>query len=283
MFDFEIIGVNFLTCYDNEGGDDTGGEAGDDGSSNSGTENKGTTPPGGAPKVFDEAAVNKIVEDRLKRERQKSQKEREGMVKELETLKKGAGLTEAEKESLTKQIEDLKTQGMTAEQKAKVAKEKAEKEWKEKHESLSSERDKWKAEYERYRKANEVTQAAAEAGANPQSLKFLEALLSPKTRLVEDQDEDGKPKGTYTARVRMGGKDKDGKPVDLDFTVSEAVKYMKDSPDEFGVLFLTDAQSGLGGNNGTAGRKPVVNEKLSMADYMKMREKDPRALNLVKD
>lgn len=282
MFDSKIIALDFLTCYDNEGDQGDGDEAGGDEANNSGTENKGT-PPGDKPKVFDEAAVNKIVEERLKRERQKSQKERESMVKELETLKKGAGLTEAEKESLTKQIEDLKTQGMTAEQRAKVSKEKAEKEWKEKHETLGQERDKWKNEYERYRKANEVTQAAVEAGANPQSLKFLEALLSPKTRLVEDQDEDGKPKGSFTARVRMGGKDKDGKAVELDFTVSEAVKYMKDSPDEFGVLFLTDATAGLGGGNGTAGRKPVVNEKTSMADYMKMREKDPRALNLVKD
>lgn len=281
MFDFDITLVDlFLTCYDNEGGEATGDEQG----GNSEDQNAGN-PPIPAPangKALTQAEVDKIVEDRLKRERKKAQGERETLARELEALKaKGAGLTEAEKQELTDQIEKLKTAHLSAEEKARLAKSKADKEWEQKHQLATAERDSWKKQYEEYRVLNEIQSAALEAGASPQSLRFFQSLLGPQTRLAPEVGDDGKPVGTHTARVRMQGK-KDGKSVDLDFTVPDAVKYMKDSPEEYGMLFLSDLTPGLGGNNGASGKKPSVNSEMSMEEYLKLRASNPKGLGLVK-
>ena len=82
--------------------------------------------------------------------------------------------------------------------------------------------------------------------------KQIVTVLEKLTHLVEDKDEDGKGLGTYTPRVKFPDV-KEGKPVTLDFTVDEAVRRMKDLPDEYGNLFKSGVSGGLGGNSGSGG------------------------------
>lgn len=263
----------WLTCFENDGG-----------------ENPPPTPPPGAPpggddkdgeeggegdeEIKDQNHLNTV----LKREKQKFRQEREKLIGQLEGVKKTARLTTEEKDALQKQIDDLKTANMSAAERAKQQREKAEREWGQKVADTEQQRDHWRTQYEGFRISNEIKDAALEAEALPVGIKAIEALLRPTTRLVEETDEDGNPKGTYTAKVRIQGT-KDGKPAEFDFSVSEAVKYMKDLPDEYGYLFKGQANGGLGSGTGNQGKTRSVKD-MDMNTYMEQRKKNPASLGL---
>ncbi len=68
--------------------------------------------------------------------------------------------------------------------------------------------------------------------------------LAPATRLVPELDEDNKPTGQLIPRVKVTTV-KDGKPVPMEMTVTEAVKWMSEQ-DEHAPLFNSGATGGLG-------------------------------------
>jgi len=90
--------------------------------------------------------------------------------------------------------------------------------------------------------------------------------------------ETDQPTGRYVPKVRLAGKDKDGKSVILDLTPTEAVKQMKEMPEIYGNLFKSGAHSGIGGKNdsfkkGTEGGPPIGQ---GQAAYLRWREQQKK-------
>ena len=122
----------------------------------------------------------------------------------------------------------------------------------------AKERDAWRKRYEEESATNEILLASRqnEAVADEQLLE----LLKPKTRLVETMD-DGKPTGKFQNKVKLTTKNDKKEVVELDLTIGEAVKRMKDEPERFGNLFKSTLSGGLGaggstGNSSLNGDRP---------------------------
>lgn len=217
----------------------------------------------------------------LKKEKEKFRAEREKLVKQLEQVQSTVRLTEEQRNAMETQIEDLKLANMTVEERARHALTSAEKKASEALASESAKAKKWEAEYHDLKIGYEIKSAAGQHKVISGVVDVLESHLKPVTRLVDDLDEDGKPTGTRTAKVKFKDVDAKGKPVVLDLTVDETIKRMKELPDRFGSFFEGAAVGGVGGNTGTGARKQSV-AGMSTAEYMEQRKKDPASLGLVK-
>lgn len=202
----------------------------------------------GETATFTQDQVNRFLAD----ERRKLQKANEKTVSQLEALRKNASLTENEKVQLEERIETLKNEFLSKEQIAQKEAKKTEAKQKEELATVQKEIGKWKGLYEETTVENTLLGAAASDQDVFNPRQILE-LLKPKTRLVEELDEGGKPTGRFTPRIKLPGKDKDGNNIILELTASEAVKQLKENTAEYGNLFKSNVISGVGGsNNGSA-------------------------------
>ena len=95
--------------------------------------------------------------------------------------------------------------------------------------------------------SNSITSAAS-AGPNPaHRTEQIAAILKPITRLEQAVGEDGKPiEDQWVEKVDFMGRDKDGNPAKMVLTVTEAVKQMKEMPEDYGNLFVSGSTGGLG-------------------------------------
>lgn len=262
----------FVACYDNEpAGDDAAAKAAADAAAKAAADAAGKGGGGGDDNVRDQNHLNSV----LKREKEKMKAEREAQAKKLEQFQQSVRLTEEQNQALTAQIEELRAANMTVEEQARRNKEKADKEWGEKLKGAEEKASSWQRNYTDFRIGYEINAGGTTSGVIPQQMKFAEAFLRPNTRLVEDVDEDGKPTGTFTAKVKLASKDsKTGKPIVLDLSVPDAFKAMKEQPEEYGYLFEAHTKGGLGSQSGTPGKKPNV-AKMSTAEYIEARRKNP--------
>lgn len=244
----------------------------DDQNNDDKNDDKSSNPEGGDPnkKTFTQDEVNKM----LANDRRKNEERTKKVISELETLKQSKNLTEAEQQALTKRIEELNDQMLTKEQLAKKDKEKLQKDYDSKLTGVTTERDTWKARFERALIINAIHKASEEHEAydTSQMIGLVQAQMSP--RVVQETDESGNPKDIFTPRVKLLDKDsKTGAEVTLDLTISEAVKRMKERPENFN-LFKSTLNGGLGLGAG-AGRSdsdaPPLNDP---AAYRKWRNKN---------
>ncbi len=208
------------------------------------------TPPADPPVEDDKPTISqKKLNDILAIERKKHQDQQQKAIDQLEQAKKAKGLSDKEKTDLAAQIDDLKNSLLTKEQLAAQEKKKVQEELSGKVKAEQERADRnWKL-YESSTIQREITDAAVEHEAFRPSQ--LIRHLKDQTSLVEDKDpESGQTLGTYSTRVKFPDV-KDGKPITLDLTVKEAVKRMKDLPEEYGNLFKSGVSGGLGGSNGS--------------------------------
>jgi len=221
--------------------------------------------------MFNQDQVNTFVAD----ERRKMQEKQRKIVSDLENLKKTSNMTVKEKETLEKRIEDMQNQYLTAEEKARRAEETAEKKRSSEIAVLTKERDAWQKKH-----AEEVINTAIiGAAADHKALQHeqITALIGPKTKLVENLDDEGKPTGEYTPRVSFPDRDKEDEPIILELTVQETVKRMKEL-EQYGNLFEGGKVGGLGGTGSqTRGGKIdlVKVAKEDPARYRKLRKEKP--------
>lgn len=210
-----------------------------------------TDPPVTPPVDDDKPTIsNKKMNAIVAAEKRKFQEQQQQTIKQLETLQKAKGLSDKEKDGLASQIEDLKNSMLTKEQLAAKEREKLQNEHREKLTEQQQKAEKnWKL-YEESTIKRSIVDAASTNDAYRAS-QIVE-ILEKKTQLVEDKDGDGRGLGTFTPHVKFPDT-KDNKPIILDLTVEEAVKRMKDMPDEFGNLFKSGVVGGLGGSGGTGG------------------------------
>jgi hypothetical protein len=226
---------------------------------------EGETKPIIPPTAFNQDQVNKFLAD----EKRKWQVQQSKTIQELTDIKNRLTTSDEEKADLNKKIEEMQTQLLSKEELAEREKKKIESESKVKIDSLSDELSNYKNQYTTYRIKNEITQEAVEQEAF--SPAQVVALLQNDTRLVQVVGEDKKPTGDYSAVVAVRSV-KDGKPVNLQLSIKDALKRMKETPAEFGNLFKSTMAGGVGGGNlpGSPGSLKASDFK-DPADYRKNR------------
>ena len=212
--------------------------------------------------------VNSLVAE----ERRKAKAVADKAITQLETERNRAGTTQAEKDALEIRIEDLKASQLTAAELAKKEDKKRETKWQTEITNRDKEIEKWKGLYTGSTVKRAITDAAVEHNAhNP---RHIVKELASDTRLIEELDEEGKPTGELVPRVRMQTV-KDGKPVTLDMTVTEAVKLMSEQ-EEHAPLFNSGAAGGLGSrpNNPRGGGRNSDEPPTDPGEYQEWRKKN---------
>ena len=223
-------------------------------------------------KIFTQEEANTFAA-KHKRTAQDAQKQ---LATQLQEHKKNTKLSVEEKSELEKQIEDLQKQYMTVDERNRQTTEKASKKHKQELEDAITERDSWKTRYTQSTIEASITRAAADNKAI--EADQILAIVRPATKLAETLDEQGKPMGVFEPRVDFQDTDKDGKPINLDLSVSDAVKRMTEMP-RHGNLFQGNKSSGLGGSGGTGSKSLEIDiVKIAREDpalYRKLRKEKP--------
>ena len=269
-----MLALPWFAVYENDGdGGGDGGGGGDQGGADAAAAkaaaDKAAADKAAGGRTFTQAELNKFLAD----DRRKHQDQVKQTVAQLEELRTKVQLTESERTALAERIDTLNSSLMTAEEKAKQELSKKDKQLKETSESLSKERDKWKNEYTTEVITNQILRASTIHDAV--SSDQLMDLLLPKTRLVEVLA-DGKVVG-HAPKVKLKVPGDKGEAVELDLTVEESVKRMKELPELFGNLFKSGVKSGLGGNGSTgastSGQSLTDLAKKDPATYRENRKK----------
>lgn len=286
LFDF-LLNEVFVTYFEGEGegstetdpdsgsgeGDGDGGEGGAATATKS--ESKSSE---GSVDLFKESGIEKKdtfsqteVNDIMRKERKKHEERTKRTIKELEELKKTKSMTEQDRAKLQSRIEGLQDELLTKEQLAAKEREKMKNKHTEELKKLQSERDNWANRFTSAEISRAIHDAASAEGAF--NGEHIGALLRPNTQLVEDLDNEGKPKGTFTPRVKFQDTGEEGEPLTLDLTVKEAVKRMKETPEKYGYLFKSTASGGVGGEGSTGKKGEIDPSKMTPDQYRKHREK----------
>jgi hypothetical protein len=236
------------------------------------------TPPqpagAGEPK-FTQDDLNRILGD----DRRKHQAQVQRVEKMLEERAASKNLTVQEREQLAQQLDELRAASRTKEEQLLHEKKQLEDQRKK---EVEAERKAGK-EWERFYKESTVERSLLDAvvGGEAYNAKTMMAVLRPLTRLTEVTDEKT-GKGTGKFKVVVDFPDNDpatGEPIVMPHTPESAVKRMKDIP-EYSNLFKSGAVGGTGANSGVPASGKLDVRKLTQAQYMEIREKNPELLGL---
>lgn len=214
----------------------------------------------------------------LAEDRRKHQAKYQQLEETYNKLLENKNLTDQQRNELETNLEEVRSQFRTKEQQAEHERNKLVEKHSTELKTLTDERDKWRNDYTNMVISNSLLTAAGEAEAY--SAEQIEAILRPQTSLREELDEQGQKTGRLVPKVKMTGKDKDGKSIELDLSVGEAVKMMKETPERYGNLFKSTATGGLGSNTTGKPGQPVDVKKLSASEYRKLRKENPGAIGL---
>lgn len=227
----------------------------------------GNNKEGESEKKFSQDDVNRMLAEDRRKHQEKLTKTRE----ELEKLKASSTLTDEERQGLQARIDELQNIKVTKEEEAKKALEKERKEASERIKKIEEQSNRnWRLYEEEVIKGSIIQAAVDERAVSSEQLL---AILRPQTRLVESMDDAGKPTGVFTAKIKLVERDGEGKSKELDLSVKDYVKRMKDSPDKFGNLFLSDTQPGLGSFNRGSSSGDSTPPK-DIVEYQKWRNKN---------
>jgi len=230
-------------------------------------------PPKDEGKLMTQAQIDKIVEERLAKDRKELsaiRAQNAKTVEMLETLKKNREITDTQRTQLEEQIDHLNKTIMTKEQ--LTAKEK--KELKDaldaKLNDALKQADHWKKLHDESTVKRAIFDEVREKAFDPN--QFID-FLGPKTKLIEELNE-GQPTGRYSPVVSFIGRDKDGNSVPMELSVADTIKEMEKMTDKYGNLFKSGLTGGLGGkgSTGSGGKEGITDEvSSSFENYMKHR------------
>ncbi len=234
-----------------------------------------------AGKTFTQEDVDRIVQDRLAKATKSAHAEKQKLIDQLQQVQENAGTTATQKEALEAQIEELRNSMLSASELERKKQEKLDKDWQTKHEAATKEAQTWQTRHNSLLIGHEINRAAIEYKVLPNSIEFVEAKLRPQARLVEKVGDDGKPTGEFEAKVKIQSPNKEGKLIELDVSIAEAIKTLKEQPEKYGNLFEGNNAGGLGGGAGQPGKKADVRTLVdNPAEYMRLRKENPASVGL---
>jgi len=207
--------------------------------------------------------VNSLLADN-KRNLRKQVDDLTAMIDKLKSSNHGT-------EELQEKIQQLQTNLSTKEEIAEREKKKIQKESESKITELTAKLETITKDYTSETLIRAITDAAVTNKAY--APEQIVGLLRGNARIEEELGDDDKPTGRRIPKVRITVPDEDGKNKELDLTVSEAVKVMRETPAKYANLFMQEGEGGLGMQGfGRGGREPDLFQAAKTGDLAKYRE-----------
>jgi uncharacterized membrane protein len=238
-------------------------------------------------KTFSTNDVNRIVQERLDRDRKSREAQHKTEYQDLETryseLLATENLGEEQRSKLNEQLEDVRKKNRTKDQQAAHERKQLTDDYDTKLQVATKAAVIWENRF-RESSINRALQDAAsknDAYSNDQVL----AILRPMTKLVEVIDEiTNEPTGDYNTVIDFPDVDEKGVQIVTQRTPDETVKRMKDIP-EHQNLFKSNVVSGVGAHPATGGISSGTNGRIDCRNitpeqYKKIRDENPAALGL---
>lgn len=225
----------------------------------------------GRKKEMSQEDIDRIVKDRLDRERGKFKVREQELLTTLQTLEADKNTSASAREELQKQIAELEEKVLSKEELAakreKDAKAQAEKE------ILAT-----KADKDRYQtllvdnvRSQALTRAAVKCEAY--DVDQVVALLSNRVEVAEVLGEGRKPTGKFKLTLRLPAKDDDGNDIEEAFDVDKGVEeYLNRNPNLVRANVAGGAGTTPGGVKDASGRTIWYEEdigKMSSEEYSK--------------
>lgn len=205
-----------------------------------------------APKTYTQEEYDKATAA----QRYGYEKEMKKAAKEAQKLADDKRLSDEERAEHAKRAEDLQalytTEKEQAAQREKKQREAHDKELKDERTKVET----YKGKYAKTLIDNELAVVTADEA----TVGIIKKILRPDTVLVDELNEEGKPTGEQVVRVNFEDIDQKGKPVKLLISVPDAIKRMRELPEQYGSCFKGSGSSGLGGNNGRGGSGGMIED-----------------------
>ena len=218
-------------------------------------------------KMFNQEQLEHELGKRLAKEKTRQDE----LLGELKTVKNLQGLTTDERDSLQERITSIEKANMSKEELAIRDRKEAEVKYQEELKTSKDQAGVWKSRFEE----STITRALTDAAAKEKAFNTSQVvtLLQHNTTLVETTV-DGKKTGAFEPRVKFVGRDSDNNALEMDLTVPQAVAEMKKMSSEYGNLFESGLNGGLGGSNAGGGNGKLTDSVLgSQEAYDKNRER----------
>jgi hypothetical protein len=230
---------------------------------------------------FDQEQVNKIVQDRLAKDRKKHEEKYKTLEKSYQELLANQALTDEQRQKLEINLEDLRKQHRSKEEQAKHEKNQLQEKYEAELQQYKEAAIKWEKEHKDYMIEKSLIDAAIahDAFMPNQIVKIVREW----TKLVDAVDESGKSTGKLTPMVDLPDIDADtGKATITQWTPMGAIERLKVLQPN---LFKSNIVSGVGGNSNTGGVQPgadgrIDQSELTTAQWMKLYKEDPTKLGL---
>jgi hypothetical protein len=223
--------------------------------------------------------TQKEIDEIVTKRTEKARKAQKATLDELETIKGSLKMTEEQKEAFEAQLENARKAVSTADELRKRAEKKAADEYSAKVTNAEKAARTWEDRYRNLKINNEIQSAATQHGVMPTSIPFVEAFLGRTIKLEEQKGEDGSVKDHVAMVTFIDPQGSDGKPVEVNLSVADTIKRMKELPDVYGNLFQAPNGGGTGGHSGRPGGQPSKGYRkgMSQEEYMALRAKDREA------
>jgi len=232
-------------------------------------------------KTFTQEEMNRILAE----DKRKHQAQLQKMESQLTELAKSKTLTDQERATLKENLDAIAGQLRTKEQQAQLEKRQME----EAHATKMAEADQKAQVWESLYRDSTIARSLQDAAVKHEAFNTSQIVtqLKPWTRLIEIMDEKtSKGTGKYQVVVEMPDVDPTtGQPVPFTGTPEDAVKRMKEMPEQWGNLFKSGVVSGIGSSSATGGLIPgqggkIDVRKLTPQQYREIRSKNPELLGL---
>ena len=241
-------------------------------------------PVGGDPNArFNQEQVNKIVQDRLAKDRKKHEEKYQSLEGTYQDLLANHTLSDEDRHRLEQAYEDLQKQHRTKEEQAKHERKQLQETHANELKDWQDRAIKWEADYKSFVVEKSLMDAAVMHDAFlPQQ---IQDVLIQHTKLVEAKDESGQATGKLVPMVDLHDVDADtGKPIITQHTPAGAVERLKELQPN---LFKSNVVSGVGGNSNTGGVQSGSNGEIDLASltpeqFQKLYKEDPTKLGLRK-
>lgn len=212
----------FGKVFDNESGE--GGT--DEGGASEGGDGSGSNDQD----VFTKEEVQRMLEKNRAQNLDRIKQLQEQLNKVTTNTKK----SEEERQALLKQLESVRRESMTKEELAREEQQKQAEQYQQQLTQAQRDAEVWQTRFKDQTINTAILTVAGPEAYNPN--QFLQ-LVKPAAELVEVVGEDGTPTGQFEVKIKMDG---------LTLSVEDAVKRMKEKPEQFGNLFKSGVKGGIG-------------------------------------
>lgn len=227
---------------------------------------------------FNTDQVNKIVQERLAKERKRQAEENKKVQTKLEEVLATQSLTEEERVSLQETIENMRKQNRTKEEQAKHEKRQLQEEYETRLKEAMKRGEYWEGEFKSQTISRSLMDAAVKHDAFMPSQ--VVTILREYTKLVQPLDANNQPIKGSSLQPMVDLPDTDaetGNPIETQRTPDEAVSRLKELQPN---LFKANVVSGVGGNSSTGGAASGKDGRLDVsqlttAQFMELYKKDP--------